>query len=73
MKDLGERVRDGVGRQRLAWDGGGLEQAEPGEGLCHAGRVRRENAVAVDEEPGECPFAVARGVADDFERGHRTG
>ncbi len=71
VKDRGERVRDGVGRQRLARDGGGLEQAEPGEGPCHPGRLRRDNAVAVDEEPGECPFAAAGGVADDFERGHR--
>ena len=71
VKDLGERVRDGVRSKRLAWDGGGLEQAEPGERPRHAGRVRLDDAVAVDDEPRECPLAAARGVADDFERGHR--
>ena len=66
-EDLRERIRERVGRERLAGDGGRLEQRQPGERPGHSGRVGLDDPVAVDDEPDERELLAARGVSDNFE------
>ena len=61
--------------ERLARDGGGLEQAEPADlaaELPHPGTVAPgfANAPALDGEGDPRQVAGARGVADQLVRGH---
>ena len=62
-----ERIRERVGGKRLARHGGRLEQRQPGEGAVEAGRVGRDDPVAVDRQPDERELVAARGVSDHLE------
>ena len=66
-EDLGERVRERVGGERLARHGRGLEQRQPGERPREPGRVRVDDPVAVDREPHECELGPTRRVSDDLD------
>ena len=48
-----ERVRERVRRKRLAGDGGGLEQGQPGERPGHPRRVGLDDPLAVDDQAGD--------------------
>ena len=62
-----DRVRERVGRQRLARHRGCLQQREPPEVASQPGRIRVDDPVAVDAKPHERPFAVARRVSDELD------
>ena len=51
-------------RQRLAADGRRLEQRQPAQVLCDAGRVGVDDPVAVDAQPDERPVVAARRVSE---------
>src|SRR5439155_10784131 len=65
-----ERVRERVGGERLARHGCGLEQRESFERPFEAGRIRRDDAIAVDAQADERPVPVTRRVSDDLD--HRS-
>ena len=66
-EDLGERVRERVGSERLAGDRGRLEQRQAGERPRQSRRVGFDDPVAVDGEPHECKLGSARGVSEDLD------
>ena len=66
-EDLGERVRECIGGERLARHGGGLEQRQPGERPREPGRVRVDDPVAVDRKPHERELLASCGVSDDLD------
>ena len=65
-----ERGRERIDRERLAADGGSLEQRQSDEPAVEPFRIRRDDPVAVDGELHRGPFAVARGISEglDHER-----
>ena len=65
-----DRVRECVGRERLAGDGSGLEQRQPLERLRQAGGVGLDDPVAVDEQPHGGVLGAAGGVADQLSWRH---
>src|SRR5579862_2547750 len=64
-EDPADGVRECVGDERLAWNGGRLEQREPRE----LRPVRVDDAVAVDDEANARPLPVAGGVSVDVDHG----
>ena len=66
-----DRVRQRVGGQRLATDGGRLEKGEPNEGPLEPRRVGLDDALAVDREPDERELARAGGVSEDLDHALR--
>ncbi len=71
LEGRGERVREGVGRQRLPRDRRCLEQRQPGEVAGEAARVGLHDAVAVHDEPDGGVVGTAGGVSDQLVQGHR--
>ena len=63
-EDRADRVRERVDRERLAADRRRLEQRQPGERPLEPGRVRLDDAVAVDAQAHGRPVAVARRVSE---------
>ena len=64
-------VRDRIRRERLARNGGRFEEAQPRERALHAGSVRLDDAVALDEKARDGEAVPARGVTDELD-GHRS-
>ena len=73
VNDGRDRVRERVGGERLAGDGGGLEQRQADERPLEAGRVGLDDPIVVDEQPDGGVVVAARGVADQLEPGHSGG
>ena len=71
---LRERVRERVGRERLARHGRSLEQRQSRERPLEPGRVRGDDPVTVDRQPDERELLAASGVSDHLEHAvQRTG
>ncbi len=69
-EDGPERVRERVDGERLAADRGRLEQRQPLQRPVEPGRVRLDDAVAVDEQPHRSPLPVPGRVAEDLHHGN---
>ena len=61
-----DRVRERVGRERLAGHGGSLEQRQPDEVALEPGRVGGDDPLPVDAQPDGGPVAVARRIAEEL-------
>jgi hypothetical protein len=66
-EDLSEGIRHRVGGERLAWYRCGLEQRQALQRPRHPGRVRVQDAIAVDDQARERPLATASRIAHHFE------
>ena len=58
--------RERLDGERLAADGGSLEQRQAVERPLETGRVRARDPVSVDAQSDGGPFAAARGIPDDL-------
>ena len=63
-EDGTERVRERVDGERLAGHCCGLEQRQSGEGPVEPGRIRLDDAVAVDDDANRGPLGVASRVSE---------
>ena len=66
-KDLRQRVRERVGRERLPGHGGRFEQRQPVERAGDSGRVGLDDPVVLDDEPDEGKLAAASRVPEDLD------
>ncbi len=65
-----ECVRERIRREHVTADRGCLEQCQAHEVAVEPGRVRLDDAVAVDAEAHRRPLAVARGVSEALDHDH---
>ena len=62
-----DRVRERVGRERVAADRSCLEQGQAGELPVEPGRVGADDPLPVDPEPNGGPVPAARGVSEELD------
>ena len=69
-EDGRDRVRERIRRKRLAGDGCGLEQGQPGQAAAKPRRVCLDDPLAVEKQADDGVVLAAGGVADQLDAGH---
>jgi hypothetical protein len=70
-KDWADRIRQGIDRERLSTDRRGLEQGQARQRPIEPLRIRADDAVTLDREADEGPFASTRRISDNLDHGGR--